>query len=197
MPVGAHRRPPSRWRPVIPFLIILATVPLLAWGFSALLQRGGSEDVVIAQSETVEEIPQSEEVVVVEEEEPAQSATEDGQPSAAQEEPAEKSDEESKKESEKESEKKEVDYDTYVLVLNETGINGYAGEIAQVLNDGGFTNTAADNTYDWITEANTVFYSSEDQAATAEKVAELVGFSEVVLNADATGGEGIVVLLVN
>ena len=46
-----------------------------------------------------------------------------------------------------------------------------------------------------MTEANTVFYTSPDQAETAHQVAALVGIDSVVENADATGGYGIVVLL--
>ena len=84
MPVGSHRRPPSKWRPVLPFLIILAVVPLLAWGFSALLQRGGTGEAEIAQSAVTPQVSQSEDIVIVEEE----PVDESGQPSAAPDDPA-------------------------------------------------------------------------------------------------------------
>lgn len=181
-PVGVHRKPPSRWRPVIPFLVILLMVPILAWGFTSLLQRrdGGEVPVTAAQSapaETAQSEPK-----------PVEDAS--TQPSAAPVDPT-------PEEQPEQPEAPVVNLDMAVLVLNQTDISGYAGQVADAVSAGGFTNVVAENTSDWITQVNTVFYSSDEEQATAAQVAEAAGISEVVLNPDATTAGTITVLLVN
>lgn len=172
---------------MIPFLLVLLIVPLLAWGFSSLLQRRDEAPPAAqsAQSQPAE-VPQSE---------PADSLPSDadaGQPSAAPVEP-----EAAPEESEPaEEEPAGVNLETPVVVLNHTGIAGYAGQIAAQITDGGFTNVDADNTSGWVTQVNTVFYSTAEQEATAQKVAELAGASDVVLNSEVTVNGGITVLLI-
>lgn len=188
-PVGAHRRPTSRWRPVLPFLLILVLAPLLAWGVVGFMQRSdsGTSGASVVQSGTQtpqssdnaqsSEIPQSSEAPqssAVPSAEPTETPT----PTPTQA-PA------------------EVDRSISVQVLNISGIQGYAAQMAGYLSNDGFTSVTAGNSSDWLTQENTVFYSSEDQKATAERIAELTGIGSVRLDTEATGGTGIIVLLVD
>ncbi len=186
MPVGAHRRPPSKWRPVLPFLIILLVVPLLAWGFSALLQRSNNNGDISAEQSApvveVEESPQSSP--------PVQSTPEENLPTAEPEEPEAEPEEE-------EPAQIEPNYETSVAVLNASFVDGYAGQVAQTIIDGGFSNVVADNTSGWLTQTNTVFYSTPEEESTAQRVAELTGIADISLDPEATGGSGIIVLLVD
>ncbi|WP_350258470.1 LytR C-terminal domain-containing protein [Scrofimicrobium sp. R131] len=186
LPVGAHRQPPSRWRPVIPFLVILVVVPLLAWGVSYLLQRRDAGDDA-AQSAPPAVTQQSGQSDARPTPSPTPTPT---QPSAAPTAPDET------KPEEEENPELGIDYALTIEVLNATDISGYAGQIAADLEAAGFTSVIADNTSGWITEVNTVFFTSAEQEATAHQVASIAGIDSVVLDPDATGGEGIVVLLV-
>lgn len=183
-PVGAHRKPPSRWRPVLPFLLVLVIVPVLAWGFTALLQHRGStglletlqEKNVVAEVEQSKEAPQSAPKAAPQsEEKPA------AQPEPEPEEPP----------------APEVDHATLVEVLNETAIDGYAGQVAAEVAAGGFGSVEATNTEGWLSEENTVFYAEESQIATAQEVARLAGISRVVLDPGAASPGTVVVLLVH
>lgn len=190
-PVGVHRQPPSPWRPVLPFLVILVVVPLLAWGLTVILQRSGDNRVTGAQSAqssaqssatvqpVVPELDDDEDVNIID-----QPGVE---PSAA----PDLSDDGS------EDGDTGIVYDVDIQVLNASGVAGYAGQVADLLIDDGFTAVIAGNTSGWITQENTVFYSEPSQQATAEQVAQLAGISAVQENTNATGGAGIVVLLLN
>lgn len=180
-PVGAHRKPPSRWRPVLPFLLVLLIVPALAWGFTSVLQKNGksgllenlqrdnsvvqSEDATQSEKETQSEEPVAEKAV----EEPAPEPEEPPAPV--------------------------VDHAVPINVLNDTLVAGYAAEVAGEISAGGFTSVSANNTNGWITEQNTIFYSTPEQEVTAQEIAALTGIHQMVLDPESTGGSGIVVLL--
>lgn len=188
-PVGVHRRPPSAWRPVLPFLIVLLLVPLLAWGVATLIQRNVPEErleeiiEVVAQSE-----PQSEPVeeVVIEETDVPSAAPDSFD--------ADETEEEVTPEPEPAA---PVNHDASIGVFNASGISGYAGQLVDKLANNGFYNAYADNTGNWGVSANTVFYSSPEYAATAEEVAQTIGFNAVVEDAGVASGVDIFVLVVH
>lgn len=180
MPVGAHRRPPSAWKPVIPFLVILVVVPAIAWALTAFLARdhvdGGLLDRQSAQSQqsapAPEEIPQSDVVV-------APVLPEDDEP-----------------QNDSLQQTGEVNHDIPVEVLNASGISGFAGQKAQELTDSGFVNVTADNTSGWGTDTNTIFFGEESQDPTAQEVAKAVGIDNIIYDPEiATAGQIIVLLL--
>lgn len=195
-PVGAHRRPPSRWRPVLPFLLILLLVPLLAWGFTVFLQRGGSGLVegLTGQSGLGAQSSQSGQSGLGQELQSQDDPQSD--PASTPEETPSEQPEESPEPTETPT-VDTIDYDIAVEVLNETFIQGYAAEVAGYLTADGFTSVTAGNTSGWLATVNTVYYSEESEEAAARRIAELAGIDAVELNTNATEGVGIVVLLVD
>ena len=178
-PVGAHRKPRSRWRPVVPFLLVLVLAPLLAWAVTALMQR--NQDAPEPQS-----APESAQSAVVE---PAQSAPVVPEEPQSEPEPAPEPEPEPEPEP-------QVDRAAGVLILNASGRGGYAGQMQGTLSGDGFTAVSVGNGQGAAAE-NTVFYSSEDQVATANQVAAVLGITAVVNDPAATPDAPITVLLVN
>lgn len=200
-PVGAHRRPPSPWLPVLPFLLVLLLVPLLAWGAMSLIQGRSGTEVV-----EVEVPPQSAS------EQPAQSeggqsapaAGEQDQPTADKDDGEALADKEKDAAEKSEKDKKKdkpaeppVDYQASILVLNGTQIEGYGASKVSQLSAAGFTGAWADNAGAMTAGQNTVYYSSKDFKKTAEEVASVLGLGAPVEAPDVTGGVSVVVLLVN
>ena len=188
-PLGVHRKPPSPWHSVVPFLVALVLIPLLAWGITALVRsRVSDEEVVFVEEEQsleqVQSEPVEEEVIVAE----------DMEPTAAPDDPLAGEEEEDLVVEEVVA---EVDYQASVAVLNASGISGYAGEKVQELQAEGFANVSAANSSDTVTAQNTVYYAGPEWAETAAAVAQITGISNVVEDAAAVGASNIVVLLRN
>jgi len=189
MPVGMHRPQPSKWKSVLPFLLVLILVPLLGWGASHLLTSRGvdaqeSDTAQSAQSGT------------------SQSGT--GTPSASAE-PSESQDETSEPEesesstpepSESETTAPTVDHGIKISVLNGTGTQGYAAQQAALLNNAGFAGTTAANADGWSTTVSTVYYADPDIQASAEEVARVLGISAVqTTDTSYLSGADVVVIL--
>ena len=192
VPVGVHRKPPSPWHSIVPFLVVLLLVPLLAWGITALVRnRVSDEDVVFVEEEQSLEQVQSEpieEEVIIE--------AEGDEPTAAPDDPFAGEEEEDIVVDDVVYEvAAEVDYQASIAVLNASGIAGYAAQTMQELHGAGFPNAFADNSSDRATPENTVYYSGPEWAATAAQVAEVLGISSVVENAGAATAAHVVVLL--
>ena len=190
-PVGVHRKPSSRWRPVLPFLIVLVVVPLLAWGVASLIQRNVPDEVA---EEVIEVIPQSEpqsegieeEVVLPESEVP--TAAPDSLDEAEQpEEP----------ETNQPDTDIPVNYGASIGVFNASGVQGYAANIVGDLAAHGFNNAFADNANNWGVDQNTVFYANDSSLSTAQQIAADLGFGAVVQDPSNMGDLEILVLLVN
>lgn len=187
MPVGMHRPQPSKWKSVLPFLLVLVLAILLGWGASHFLTSRG----VITQESGGATTSQSG---------PAQSgeateepSTEPSQSGEASEEPEETS---SPTPSETESAAPEIDHNVSISVLNGTGTQGYAAQQAALLNEAGFGGTAAANADGWATTVSTVYYADPDLQATAEEVARVLGITSVETTdqADLVGSDVVVVL---
>lgn len=189
-PIGVHRKPVSPWRPVLPFLVVLVVVPLLAWGVATLIQRNVPDETVDKIIEvTAQSEPQSDEVEEVEVEEDLPdsdipTAADDGdETEASAEEPAEAAE-------------ATVNHGASVGVYNASGIGGYAAGIVADLQANGFANAFPDNANNWGVDQNTVFYSQDADKATAEAVAQALGFP-VVQDGSHMGDLNVLVLLVN
>lgn len=184
-PVGVHRRPRSRWRPVIPFLVIIIVAPLLAWALVWAIQTwtgsdSGDDSTVTQQSTDTYQSQDGSGTDDASVEEETDSSVDDTAAEATTTEP--------------EEEEPEVVYSTTVQVLNNTGITGYAGQQADALESAGFSDVSSGNATGWATTVSTVYYASEDLEATAQEVADTLGIDRVQLEA-ASVTSGIVVVL--
>jgi hypothetical protein len=81
-------------------------------------------------------------------------------------------------------------------VLNAAGIGGLAATNQEKLEDDGFTSVAASNLTSNLPDQNTVIYSSDDDAETAARVAEVLGIDDVE-QGSPPGGASIEVILVS
>lgn len=188
MPVGMHRPEPSRWRNVIPFLIILIAVPVLAWTFSnMLIERVEKAQSGTHSAQSVAQAPQSDAaqsaptVEVPQSEVPQSEPSEPVQPEAPQSEP--------------QSLAAQVNYNVAVEVLNGTGINGLAAEKSSILNQAGFPGTTASNANGWLTQVSTVYYRSPEVEVTAREIARQLGIDAVQNEPDLDSNADIVVVL--
>ena len=68
---------------------------------------------------------------------------------------------------------------TQVRVVNATGIQGYAGQQADVLQTAGYTSVEATNPRGTLPASSVVWYQNEADKATAEDVATTLGISAV------------------
>lgn len=189
MPVGMHRPQPSRWKSVLPFLVILVVVPLLGWGASQLLTGlGGTQSDdggTVAQSTQSDDAAQSDQRSAS----PAETSVDEPQSEATP------TPTPSETESEPQSGTAEVDYNVKIAVLNGTAIVGHAAEYAVTLNEAGFPGTTVDNAGDWLSQTSVVYYASPDLEATAQEIARVLGIDTVELNTTDLGDFDVTVLL--
>ncbi|KFI93013.1 hypothetical protein BISA_1177 [Bifidobacterium saguini DSM 23967] len=68
---------------------------------------------------------------------------------------------------------------TQVRVVNGTGVSGYAGQKADVLQTAGYTSVEAANPTGSLPSATVVWYQNESDKATAQDVANTLGISTV------------------
>lgn len=179
-PVGVHRQPASRWRPVLPFLAVIVVVPLLAWAFSEFLMRDAGNST--AGTEVPAEVVQS----GTEQQSAQQSEATPAEPETGplpEPEPEEPVVDEN------------VDFATNVEVLNVAGIDGLGAATVARLAEVGFTSAYAGN-MSWDIAANTVYYQTPENEATARKVAETLGITEVYLDETIAQPDPVVVFMV-
>lgn len=197
-PAGVHRRTRSMWTPVIPFILVLVFVPLIAWGVASLVQNNVPEDElleVVGQSEQIQSDGATEEEsaveVVVPESDVPTAAPDDPTAEALNPEPT------TSPEAENPETTGSVDYGVAIEVLNGTTINGYAGEVAGLVTNSGFTNVVASNATSWPSDSNTVYYNSPELRATAEAVAAATGIGVVTEAAFEGATAPVVVYIIN
>lgn len=183
MPVGMHRPEPSRWKNVIPFLVILVAVPLFAWSLSQFLtstndagQSTGANTVNSPQSVVPQaQEPQSEPA-------PEQAASEPvaDQPAS---EPA------------PETQAAPINYNVAVEVLNGTDVQGLAAEKVAVLNGAGFPGVVAANAQGWLTETTTLYYRDTQIESSAKEIGRLLGVDNLQMDPNLDSNADIVVVL--
>ncbi|WP_456786704.1 LytR C-terminal domain-containing protein [Cellulomonas sp. P5_C5] len=171
VPRGVHRAPRSVWSRWWKFLVVLALLPVLAFTLVNLAARDGNLPSLPGTSNSPE----------AQEDTPSDTATE-GEAPAEPETPA----------TEEPAAPTPV-LTTPVEVLNAAGVGGLAATQAEKLTTAGFTAVTTGNA-EPTADTSTVYYTSEDLRPTADLVAQTLGLTEVVLQADPQAG--ISVLLV-
>lgn len=188
-PGGAHRGRKSlgvRLRPYLIVLVIAICLALLLWAWlSGAI--GGARTPSTAKSATTS-VTQS-----------AKKST-DSQATQTKETPGSKASPSTAKSSSPSSDQSSssstaVRKDTQIIVYNGGFTAGLAGKNRDILTQAGFTNVSANNPNDRSTlpEQATVWYSGEENKATAEEVAKTLGISNVE---EATGIAAPVVAVV-
>ena len=161
-PRGVHRAPRSAWSRWWPFVAVVVIVPLLAWGTVTLLaQRGQLPDLPAglggssaAPSDQPSDTPTATEA--------APTSAAPAPTTAAAPAPL---------------------LGTPVSVLNGAGISGLAKKVGDQLTAAGFTAVTAGNAAAGTPTVSTVFYGSDNLAATAQLVASTIKVSTVVKSA--------------
>ncbi|MDO5060049.1 MAG: LytR C-terminal domain-containing protein [Actinomycetaceae bacterium] len=196
-PVGAYRQAPSKWKAVLPFLLVLLVAPILAWAAVSLLTGGTSNQATpSAPAPSVQQNQDQANEKTAEEkaaEEKAKAEKEAVEKEAAEKAKAEKEAAEKAK-AEKEAAEKaaaEVKKDASVVVLNGTNVNGLAGGAVAKLQAAGFSNLRPDNAQGWQTEVSTVYFQPGNES-TAKAVGSALGISNVVESADSVGAVTVV-----
>lgn len=185
MPVGMHRPEPSRWKNVIPFLVILVAVPVLAWALSQFLTSNTDADQS-AGANTVATGPQSAPGAPAPQEpqsEPQSAST--GEEPAPAEQP----------QSEPPTQAAAVNFNVVVEVLNGTGVQGLAGEKADALKAAGFQGVTAANADGWVNQISTVYYQDPQVEGSAKEIARILGIETVSVEPQLGGNADIVVVL--
>lgn len=193
MPVGMHRPQPSKWKAVIPFLLILVLVPLLGWGANHLLTSrgvvpGAESDRTTSQSSQPASGAQS-----ARPSDDVAASPQSSEPAAPETTPTEASTPEAPTPTETAA--PSVDHNVAISVLNGTGRAGLAAQKATALNNAGFAGTTAANASGWKTTTSTVYYRDPDLEATAQAVAQTLGISNVVLQQTGLGNADVAVIL--
>ncbi len=172
-PRGVHRAPRSAWSRWWPFLAVIVIVPLVAWGTVTLLaQRGQLPDLPGGLGPT-----SSEQASAPPSETPTDAAPATSAPPVQQTTPAAPA----------------ANLAAPVSVLNGAKITGLAKKVVDQLTAVGFTAVTAGNTTSSKPAASTVFYGSDDLAATAQLVASTIKVDAVVKSpTDAPSGITVV-----
>lgn len=163
-PSGAHRRPVRRWHALLPILIVLVLGPALAWGGVALLKTTGK----ISDSATTTTTSPAPSTTVST---PTAAPTKIAKPGGTDS-PGSSADSQSPAPA---ANKENV----RVRVLNASNRSGWAKEIADKLQSGGFTNPVATNSRARGLDGSTVLYNGDEYKAAAQEAAQLAGISNV------------------
>ncbi|MFN3865604.1 MAG: LytR C-terminal domain-containing protein [Demequina sp.] len=178
-PVGVHRAPRSWWSRVLPPLLAFVIAGLVAFGIALLLWN---RDIVGPAAPTPTPT-----VTVTPAPEPTPSPTAQAPEESPAPEPSP---------TETEEPAPDIRYDAQVHVRNGASIQGLAGEQQEVLVDGGYTNTEANNISSTLIPdgVNVVTYDGEQFADTAQDIADKLGI-EALDGGGTPGGAEIEVLL--
>ncbi|MDO4791756.1 MAG: LytR C-terminal domain-containing protein [Buchananella hordeovulneris] len=189
VPEGVHRAPEPWWRGLLPYLVVIVTVPLIAWAGVAILSKLGGSEATQPQNapsavqpgvqapapvETTEApAPETQETT----EAPTEAPAEPTETPTPAEEPA--------------------DMNVAVVVYNSTEIQGLAGRKVEKLKEAGFPNAEAKNFEGQAPSGNVVYYSGAANAAEAKAVGAALGIAELVDDAGAAQSAPVVVVLVS
>jgi hypothetical protein len=171
VPQGVHRAPPSRWRTLLPFILVLILAPALAYLGVSYLSNQGSPASSSTTTPTAPESVAPEETATPEET-AAPEETESPEPEPTPE--------------------ANVIRDAQIFVLNGAGVAGLAGGAADKLTADGFTNVTPDDYGSRLPTVSTVYYNNADLADTAQQVGAVLGIAQLVELADATDSIAVV-----
>ena len=167
-PSGAHRRPVKRWQTLLPILVVLVLGPALAWGGVALMKGTGHTQTSVATKTTTT----------------TAKATPTG--SSQKNTKTQKSTTPKSTESPDDKVLAEEKANARVWVLNASNRTGWAKEIADKLEEDGFSNPVANNTQASGISGSIVLYRGSQFEAVAKEAAKVAGISDV-RDADSGG----------
>ena len=179
-PVGVHRGARSVMARLCPFIVVILVAALCGVGAWAWIS-GEYKNVVGGSSQTATTSKNSTK------DDSSSTSTDSSKDSTSD---SAKSDTDSdttssneNQNSDQQSQQSEaiatVNKATQVRVVNATGIQGYAGQQADVLQTAGYTSVEATNPSGTLPASSVVWYQNETDKATAEDVATTLGISAV------------------
>lgn len=174
-PQGVHRAPLSRWRQLLPFVIVLILAPTLAFVAVRLISGGEADETPTAAETTVQ--PTDEE------------ASSEGE-TTGEETPGE----EATTEEETTEEGVELDRSIQIWVLNGSGVSGLAADTVTVLTEDGWEDANAADYNRPQPSGTTLFYDNAEQVDEAEAVGELLGIDNLVESSSAADGDIVIVI---
>lgn len=177
-PKGVHREIESPFRRLVPYLVILAAAPLLAWGLVSLLnQDGGDPAPVASPTSTVT---------------PGATATAGGTTAPATTAPATTAPATTAPATPTTEPASDVDLAAPVVVLNGARVAGIAARTADRLTTAGFTAVTTGNYTATQPTATTVYYNNAALAPTAQAIGTELGIDQLVELASATDSIAVV-----
>lgn len=180
---GVHRPRESNRVWWIALVAVLVFAPLTGWGVVHFLGDSGSSSATKSPSASVSATTATP-VIDPTTEEPATP------------EPTEEPSEEPTTEA-PEPEPVAIEHGKAVSVLNASSVTGLANKKKAILQSAGFTAVTTGNYRHQRPAASQVFYADEAAKPTAQAVADSLGISagNMIMNANATGGDKIIVVL--
>lgn len=185
MPIGVHRKPVSRWRSVLPFILVLLLVPAAAWGATSVITRDRTPAADDSQSGAPQQSG-SASVSASASSSPSKSRSASASPTTTTASPSP---------SPTTTTAAPVDYNVKISVLNGTTTAGLAAQRAAQLKTAGFNGVSAGNAQSWATQVSTVYYRDPSLIASAQKVASTLGIASVRQSSAATGTSDVVVFV--
>lgn len=194
-PQGVHRRPRSLWRTLLPLIAVVVIAPLLAWGAVALVSSTGGESPGPAANPTQTAGPTGGATGTATADGGATTPGGDETP-AGGEEPSDGASEEPTDETDdEESPGADVQDGASIVVLNGAGIGGLAGTAATELTAEGFTGASAADYASGAPATTTLYYNDAELLATAQRVGEILGITNLVESPGATQTVDIAIVL--
>ena len=176
-PVGVHRGARSVMARLCPFIVVILVAALCGVGAWAWIS-GEYKNVVGGSSQTAT-TSKSDSSSKAE----TKNSTKDDSDSAKSDTDSDTTSSNENQNSDQQSQQSEaiatVNKATQVRVVNATGIQGYAGQQADVLQTAGYTSVEATNPSGTLPASSVVWYQNETDKATAEDVATTLGISAV------------------
>ena len=168
-PVGVHRGARSVMARLCPFIVVILVAALCGVGAWAWIS-GEYKNVIGGSSQTA----------TTSKSDSSKDSTSD---SAKSDTDSDTTSSNENQNSDQQSQQSEaiatVNKATQVRVVNATGIQGYAGQQADVLQTAGYTSVEATNPSGTLPASSVVWYQNETDKATAEDVATTLGISAV------------------
>ena len=173
-PVGVHRGPKSLWIRALPYLIVILLAVVCGvgvWaGVSGFLPWQQQKPASTSQAIRKPSISRKSTSAPSEKTKETKPA-----PSSPVQEPSQTSS----------TPAPVIDKNTRVLIVNGTGVSGYAGSKRQILVDAGYGTVTASNPTGSLPAGDVVWYQNEADKATAQDVAAQLGIARVEQSAEA------------
>lgn len=155
-PVGVHRRPETRLRALLPFILVLIIVPVLAWLSVAIISGGFTPSTSRSDKAVTQQTPKKTT--------PPKKAKTTPTPTKTQ---------EPEKVSEADKNRQKV------VVLNVSAAQGAAGTTADYLKSNGYSSVEATNSQGNGIAGTSVYYADPADKAVAKDMAKALNISTV------------------